>query len=78
MAQTYIKLHGYWLYYDDAKYNEYKDVIYYLETLEEGELKTFFDAAYADGKADFETKYGYNYSIVYDYSSKIYTLEPRQ
>ena len=77
MDQYHLNLHGYYLYYENEQYQRDREVFNYLETLDQNEIKTFFDAAYADGEADFQTPYGSDYKIMYDYSSKMYTLQKR-
>lgn len=77
MSEPYINIFGNYLYYTEDKYTQDKQAIDYLWGLEASEVKTFFDAAFATGQANFTTAYGYDYKIIYDYSSKRYTLEPR-
>lgn len=77
MAQYHMDLHGYWLFYNEEQYETDREVFDYLGTLDQGEIQTLFDAAYADGQGDFQTSYGTDYKIMYDYSSKMYTLQKR-
>lgn len=77
MAQPYISISGYYLYYDEDKYSDDKQAINYLYGLDASEIKTIFDAAYATGEASFRTGYGYDFKITYDYSNKSYTLQPK-
>ena len=78
MAQYYLNLHGYYLYYEEELYASDRDAFDYLESLNENEIKTLFDAAYADGGSEFKTTYGNDYRIIYDYSNKMYTLAKPQ
>ena len=75
MAQCHINLQGYYLYYEEELYQSDRDAFNFLYSLNLNQLKTFFDAAYADGSAEFKTAYGNNYKIMYDSSSKAYTLQ---
>ncbi|MDP3770545.1 MAG: hypothetical protein U1A25_00325 [Candidatus Sungbacteria bacterium] len=77
MSQYHMDLHGHWLYYDAEQYETDRDVFDYLGTLDQSEIKTLFDAAYVDGAGEFQTVYGTDYQIVYDYSTKAYTLKKR-
>ena len=77
MADSYINLQGYYLYYDPNNYASEKDAFNYLGKLDASQIKTFFDAAKMDGEANFKSDYGYDYKIVYDYSNKMYTLVKR-
>ena len=77
MSDTYINLQGYYLYYDPNNYANEKDVFNYLYKLDQSQIKTLFDAAKYDGEANFKTDYGNDYKIVFDFSSKIYTLMKR-
>jgi hypothetical protein len=74
MSQSHTSFFGYWLYYDDDNYSSQKGAFSYLNKLDESQIKTFFDAAKMSGEANFKGSYGTNYKIVYDYSSKVYTL----
>lgn len=74
MAQYHLNLHGYYLYYEEELYASDRDAFDYLGSLNENQVKTLFDGAYADGDAEFKTTYGYDYKILYDYSSQMYTL----
>ena len=77
MSDAHISLYGYWLYYDENNYAAEKDVFNYLYKLDESQIKTFFDAAKMNGEANFKSDYGYDYKIMYDYSTKMYTLVKR-
>ncbi len=77
MSESYANFYGYYLYYDDNSYKDNKDAFSYLNKLDQSQIKTFFDAAKVDGEANFKTSYGADYKIVYDYSSKAYTLLKR-
>lgn len=74
MSQSYLNFQGYYLYYDDDTYHDNKDAFSYLGKLDQSQIKTFFDAAKANGEANFKTDYGYDYKIVYDRSATTYTL----
>ena len=74
MSESHANFFGYWLYYDGDDYSNQKDAFSYLNKLDENQIKTFFDAAKVSGEANFKGSYGSNYKIVYDYSSKTYTL----
>ena len=77
MSDAHINLQGYWLYYDENNYADEKDAFNYLCKLDASQIKTFFDAAKMDGEANFKSDYGYDYKIMYDYSTKMYTLLKR-
>ena len=77
MSDAYLNLHGYYLYYDENNYTADKDALDYMYKLDESQMKTLFDAAQMDGEANFKTDYGYDYKIVYDYSTKMHTLLKR-
>lgn len=71
--------HGYIIYYDEDKYSDYRSAIDYLcgdrYGIDQNELKTLFDAAFATGTADFETSFQEDFRIRYDFQTRAYTLE---
>lgn len=67
MATNIYEIHGFKV---EASDDDYSAVTYLRDCLDYNEAIVFFDYAKLKGKADFENRDGYDFSLLYDSSSE--------